>query len=223
MEKDVKFNASYESNSYVLIGKTIKLIFSCEKKVEWVSLNDDIATVENGIVFGKNKGNAIIKVKSDDFEYDFYVTVLSGEENDLIKALVKNHNSNLFFKKNFDGLKTYSVDIIESVNKILFNVPYVIDDTYLQQGKDKWEKSEFNEYLRSVEFITVHYTGNMSKGANAKRHAEYFVNQNQPTSIHYNTGNDGIYLTLDNGLYAVPVNNINSDYYDEITCIKERK
>jgi N-acetylmuramoyl-L-alanine amidase CwlA len=50
--------------------------------------------------------------------------------------------------------------------------------------------------MSSVEFITVHYTGNMSKGADAAANAAYFVEINS-VSIHYTTGNDGIYHCMD--------------------------
>ena len=56
--------------------------------------------------------------------------------------------------------------------------------------------------MTSIEFITVHYTGNMSSGADAEANAKYFVGDNA-VSIHYTTGNDGIYqaLTHDKGAW----------------------
>ena len=49
------------------------------------------------------------------------------------------------------------------------------------------------------EFITVHYTGNMAKGANAAANAGYFVQpvSENSTSIHYTTGNDGVFHCMD--------------------------
>ena len=86
------------------------------------------------------------------------------------------------------------------VNK-WFNDELVYNDTYLKDGNKKWEE-QCNEYMKSIEFITVHYTANINEGANANAHGKYFVNPNQPTSIHYNTGNDGVYLCLDNNKRA---------------------
>lgn len=200
MNKKIDFKASYETNSYVFVGEKINLNFICNYDIEWSSLDNNIATVKNGEVLGVCKGNTKIKVNvmNNNFEYLFNICVLSGDESDIVKEIVKCHNSNLLVKRDFDGLKAYNVNITESVNKILFNYKYEVNDHFLKRGNTKWESSEFNEYLRSVEFITVHYTGNFNKGANGKPHADYFTNENQPTSIHYITGNDGIYLTLDN-------------------------
>jgi hypothetical protein len=48
----------------------------------------------------------------------------------------------------------------------------------------------------SIEFITVHYTGNMAAGADAAANASYFAT-NGSTSIHYTTGNDGVFYCMD--------------------------
>jgi len=53
----------------------------------------------------------------------------------------------------------------------------------------------------------------------------YTISQTRPSSLP-NASNsekvDNFYITLDNGLYAIPVNDVENDYYDEITCVKER-
>ncbi len=119
---------------------------------------------------------------------------------EILQDLKKAHNQNVFIRKELliSDENGYPKDIIESVSKLLFNTELNINSNYLLRGNEKWKKSEFNEYLRSVEFITVHYTSNVHPNAGAEMHAGYFVNENQPTSIHYCTGNDGIYLCLDN-------------------------
>lgn len=53
--------------------------------------------------------------------------------------------------------------------------------------------------MSSIEFITVHYTAGFGTTANAKAHGAYFAQplSENATSIHYSTGNDGIYKGLD--------------------------
>jgi N-acetylmuramoyl-L-alanine amidase CwlA len=41
--------------------------------------------------------------------------------------------------------------------------------------------------MKSVKFVTVHYTGNMSSGENAAANANYMSNS-KDVSIHYTTG-----------------------------------
>ena len=52
--------------------------------------------------------------------------------------------------------------------------------------------------MSSIDFVTVHYTGNMAAGADAEANAGYFVGTGTDTSIHYTTGNDGVFHCLDN-------------------------
>ena len=52
----------------------------------------------------------------------------------------------------------------------------------------------------------------------------YKITDTAPTSLSNVTNNnalDNFYLTLNNGLYAIPYNDINNDYYDEITMETE--
>lgn len=200
-KRNNKFKALYKTNSFVFENEEIELlvISSEDKKFCWKSLNEEVASVDNGIVKGIKKGNVAIRVfpiNDEEDYYDFYVTVLSNNESEIVKDLVKYHNSNIMVKQNYQVGKAYQTNIIESVNKLLFE-PLVINNDYLQLGRIKWENSEVSEYMKSIEFITVHYTANFRDGANALAHANYFVNDSHNTSIHYNTGNDGVYHCLD--------------------------
>ncbi len=199
--KQNNFIALYKTNSYVFEGEEIELLISYSncKEFIWNSLDETVATVKNGIVKGIKKGNVAIRVfpiDNTDEYYDFYVTVLSNDEEDVVKDIVKNHNSNIMVKKDFQVGKAYKTNIIESVNKLLFE-PLVINEEYVPLGRVKWDKNPNKEYMKSIEFITVHYTANFRAGANALAHANYFVGDGHDTSIHYNTGNDGIYHCLD--------------------------
>lgn len=195
-----KYKASYETNSYVRIDENIKLNFiSDNKDIVWKSLNENIAIVKDGVVTGIAEGNTTIEVlENNNCLFAFGVTVIKDENDKIIETLLKNHNSNINVKKDLfiNGNKPYNYDVVESVNKILFS-PLIINKDYLSLGNKKWEKN-CGEIMKSIEFITIHYTANNNETANALAHAKYFTNDEQPTLIHYNTGNDGIYMCLDN-------------------------
>ena len=200
------FKASYETNSFVFVNEEIKLNIEYEdcEKFTWESLNEDIAIVNDGVVKGINEGNVVIRVFPIDntsIYYDFGVTVLNNNISEIIKDLLKAHNSNILLKKDFNVCNAYKTNIIESVSKYLFE-DLNINNDYLPLGKKKWENSEVSEYMKSIEFITVHYTANFRSGANALAHANYFVSDTHNTSIHYNTGNDGVYHCLEDNIRA---------------------
>ena len=80
------------------------------------------------------------------------------------------------------------------------NKDLVIDESLVNKEVESATGDYFNT-MTSIEFITVHYTGNMSSGADSKANANYFVGDNS-VSIHYTTGNDGIYHCLPNNMGA---------------------
>ena len=70
--------------------------------------------------------------------------------------------------------------------------PLVIDEQFKAAGD-----ATGNYYVNEgIEFVTVHYTGNMAPGSTAKANANYFVQATSGVSIHYVTGNDGVYSCL---------------------------
>jgi N-acetylmuramoyl-L-alanine amidase CwlA len=91
------------------------------------------------------------------------------------------------------------MDILGSVSKLLYNEALTIDMTYNKATNDKYGSELQNRLLDSVEFITVHYTGSMNSGDTAEAMAKYFAKplSSVKTSIHYTTGNDGIYRGMD--------------------------
>ena len=148
--KQNNFKALYKTNSYVFEGEEIELLISYSncKEFIWNSLDETVATVKNGIVKGIKKGNVAIRVfpiDNTDEYYDFYVTVLSNDEEDVVKDIVKNHNSNIMVKKDFQVGKAYKTNIIEGVNKLLFE-PLVINEEYVRLGRVKWDKNPNKEY-----------------------------------------------------------------------------
>ena len=205
------FDVSYETNSYVTVGETIKLNAKYLSKditpnLIWESKDTSVATVENGVVKGVKKGTTYITVKETNTNdtFDFGVTVLSGEESAALKFIASTNNANIFTRYELligdgDNANDYHRDIYGSVNKILFNDPLTIDTSY---EKAAMSDTHHGGVKTSTEFITVHYTGNMSKGATAKANANYMCQSSSAVSIHYVTGNDGIFHCLDDNYVA---------------------
>ena len=204
------FNVSYETNSYVLVNEKIKLNAEYNTRLgekvnlKWQSLDSQIASVSDGEVTGLKAGFTKIRVslENDANKYfDFGVTVYDNNTSDVVKYLLKSNNSNVFTRYNLgigSGTPSYYKDIIASVSKILFNYDYKVKTDY--EAAQAKVSSNHGETKPSTEFICVHYTGNMAKGATAKANAEYFATGGNGTSIHYVTGNDGIYHCLDDDL-----------------------
>ena len=201
------FDVSYETESYVAIGKEIKLLAEYNKRdgsngtIVWESLNSDIATVNSGVVTGVKEGLATIRAKvTESVYFDFVVTVLPTTVSAALQNAIDEHQSNIFIRYDLGigaGTPVYFKDVIGSVSNIFYNYEYNVDTQYLAGGN---ASSAHGGQRESTEFITVHYTGNMAKGANAKANANYFANQSTNASIHYCTGNDGIFQALDKDL-----------------------
>jgi len=191
------FDVSYDTNSYVDINKEIKLNAAYitrngkVQKVNWTSLDENVATVSNGIVKGITDGVATIRatvVGDETKTFDFVVTVLSSDMSEAMKYVVDNHYSNAFTRYNLGigaGTPVYYYDVVWSANNILFNDDLVINRKYYDKLP---EGTKNNGKMSSVEFVTVHYTGNMVSTADADNNCDYFNNLEYQASIHYVTG-----------------------------------
>ena len=196
-------NGEYATSSYVVVNETIALnasIVNGTGEIEWSSLNPDIATVENGIVTGVKAGTATIvasKVGNPDIKLEFVVIVLAADETGVVKFVMEQNNANIFLRSQLGigaGGYAYYADILSSVSKLLFEA-YEINKKYYTETPTKSNHSGVRQ--GALEFITVHYTGNMAAGSTASANANYFVNQSNDSSIHYVTGNDGIFYCYD--------------------------
>lgn len=202
------FDISYETESYTTVGKSIILnsayydINGNKKDVTWESLTPDIATVDGkGKVTAIATGLAKIRSKYDNDHYiDFVVTVLEDNLSDELNFVLENHNSNALTVYNLgigDGNPAYYYDLVGSVSDILFD-PLKIDRTYY----DKLASGTKNYgTMTSVEFICVHYTGNMAKGADADNNCDYFNNLEYQASIHFVTGRSNLYTSYNEDEY----------------------
>ncbi|MDL2292872.1 InlB B-repeat-containing protein [Acholeplasma sp. OttesenSCG-928-E16] len=199
------FELSYETDSYVLVDGKIDLNAKyfrrdgSEGTLAWSSLNPTIASVDaNGKVTGLATGVAFIRVMADDdaeLYKDFAVTVINAAMSGAVKEILAAHQSNVLIKYDFGvgaGVPVYYADIYGSVSNLLFE-DFSKDTTYLAKGN---AKDNHGGEMTSIEFITIHYTGNMNAGANAASNAGYFVD-NASVSIHYTVGNDGVFHCLD--------------------------
>lgn len=189
------FDAQYLTESYTTVGSDISIRCSyvdCENKshaVTWTSLTPDIATVDiGGTVHPLKAGLAAIRASYDEKHcLDFPVTVLGENVSDAMAFILKNHNSNALTVYNLgigDGTPAYYYDVVGSVNNLLFD-DLKIDRQYygkLSSGQNNYGPMD------SIEFVCVHYTGNMNKGADADNNASYFANPASGVSIHYVTG-----------------------------------
>ena len=202
------FKISYETVSYVKVGGSIKLNASYIKRdgsateLEWSSVTPEIATVdENGKVTAVKEGLATIRVSAKgnaDIKQDFVVTVLPATLSKELQEVVDAHESNAFIRWDLGigaGGPAYYRDIYGSVSKVLYNDALVIDTKHkaTQDGISTNHGAE----MSAIDFITVHYTGNMSPKADANANASYFAGGGGGTSIHYVTGNDGVFYCLD--------------------------
>ena len=203
-----KFEVSYETNSYVTVGEEIKLNAKYinennnELALSWKSLNTDIATVDTeGKVTGVKAGLATIRASvfnDENIYFDFPVTVVDKNISGVMQLVLDAHESNVFTRYNLNIGGTYNTDIIGSVSKILYTEGFEVNRTW--EATQAKLSSNHGGTKTSTEFITVHYTGNMSPGADGNANARYFAQGGSNTSIHYTTGNDGIYHILDDSL-----------------------
>ncbi|MCM1513895.1 MAG: InlB B-repeat-containing protein [Anaeroplasma bactoclasticum] len=206
------FDIAYETVSYVKVANSVKLLAEYIKRdgspveLVWSSLTPEIATVNDGVVTGVSKGLAKIRVALKDnaeVYQDFVVTVLDGAISAALQEVLDAHNSNVFIRYELGigaGKPAYYRDIVGSVSNLLYNDALVIDRQF--EAVQAGISSNHGGTKSSTEFITVHYTGNMAVGSTAKANANYFSNGGGGTSIHYVTGNDGVYSSLDDKLIA---------------------
>ncbi len=205
IEVQMESSTAYVGEQITIVPSFVGKNGSNEGAFSYQSLNEGVATVDaSGIVTGVSAGNAEILIKEENTGTTLVVgvTILDNEISSILELLLNAHEDNVFVRNNLPvgaGTPAYYTDVIGSVNKILFNNPLEVNTSKVSTGDGTG-----NYYtLRDVEFITVHYTGNMSAGADALANANYFVTKDAGVSIHYTTGNDGVYqcLSLNKGAW----------------------
>jgi len=203
-----KFNVQYKTNSYLYVGEKIDLETSYMndenvlEAITYQSLNEDVVLVNQmGEVVGLKEGVAKIRVSllnHKEVYFDYGVTVLTEAQKNIMDLALQNHNSNIFLRRDLRIGGVYDYDVIGSTNKILFTEPLTINHD-LEENQKACDSNHGGKKT-STEFICVHYTGNMRDGADARANATYFSKGGYCTSIHYTTGNDGVFHVLDDDL-----------------------
>ena len=217
-EKDVVFDltvytddiidGAYYTNSYVEKDDSIQLLAEVVRKdgtkaaVKWSSLTPEIATVdENGVVTALKAGTAKIVATDPNNEtltLEFVVTVFDEMPEGILDLALRANESNTFKRYDLNIGGAYSMDILGSVSKLLTNSALVKDTKYYEKAN---QTTATYGKMESIEWVTVHYTGNMASGATSAANANYFANSSD-VSIHYTTGNDGVYYCLDESMGA---------------------
>lgn len=201
---DSRIELYHENEQIVEPGKTINLVTETfmiaknidKNKLTWESENDNIATVENGVVTGVSDGFTLIKVKLTDYpkiNTTIGVTVMSGlnELDDILQYFIDNAIDTIIAKNIVvTGYQfVYQHRLLSSVTNYLFENFVVNNDVYpIPSTNSNRPGVVYPKY-----YITVHDTASSASSATAKAHAQYVLDGGGGTSWHYSVGNDGIY------------------------------
>ncbi len=204
-----KVEIMFNTKSYLSCGETIKIDFQCygvdKDKLVWTSSNENIAFVnENGEVTGLSQGMVEIYVSiiGTDIKDSVILNVYNNtkEMDEVAQYILSIMNSYSYSVTAANSCANYAVSnpylysIYRGATKYLFEDLIIDTETYSRNGTAPLINNK-------VEYITIHDTWGMNK--NAKQLAAYF--QKDITSVHYTTGNDGIFQIIrltDKGAHA---------------------
>ena len=200
---------TYQEESYMKVNGNLVILADTAKKdpntvLVWESSDPSVATVVDGVVTGIKPGNAHISATIQGTEYamSLGITVLPETISEGLQFILDSHNTEAFTKRRLpigSGTPNYYYNVMGSVSDILFS-NLRINEMFLENGNKSGDYYLRDYYKASVEFITVHYTANFTSGA--YNNANYFASGDGDVSIHYVTGNDGVYHCLDDKLYG---------------------
>lgn len=194
----------HESVQVIEPNKTLKLLTETfllpanvdKNKLTWESENENIATVENGIVTGISDGCVLIKVSLTDrpnINTTIGVTIMSGleEMDEILKYFVENSIETIIAKNIVvTGYQfTYQYRLLSSVTNYLYE-PFVINNEYYPITNQYGNRPGI---IYPKYYITVHDTASSASSATARAHAKYVSEGGGNTSWHYSSGNDGIF------------------------------
>ena len=187
----------FETTPYVYLNETIKVIgitkgyqSSQSNEIIWSVDNESIATISSdGTIKGISEGSVIIKAQIKGTEVITSTTVFVQQKKeditDVEKFILSILNTKVFSTLAVaydDAQIPYYYQINRGVSAFLFE-DLVIDKSYMRTDRP--------DLSTKVEYITIHDTGNFNKGAGAKANIQYF--QTADTSIHFTSGNDGVF------------------------------
>ena len=177
------------------VGKSLTIEATVEGEANgdliFMSSDDTIATIDdNGCITAKKAGTAVISAKIEGTNVSNSLTINvkdSASLDEVTKYVMSIMNATAIttgaYDYDDDG-KEYFYQMSRGASAFLFE-DLAINNTYARTfGSD-------HDFVDGVHYICIHDTGNMRAGATAKANAEYFMTAD--TSIHYVTGNDGVY------------------------------
>ena len=195
-------DGSFETSSIMKAGDHQTLNarkYNFNDNLVWESSDESIALVVDGFVTAVAPGFVTITAKSENdanIKFEYGVTV--SAENEMFTVIETAHNTDSFVRRNLNVAYAYLTDVILSASDLLFNEEYEINREY--EAKQATVSSNHGGTRPSTEFICVHYTAGYNRGSTARANASYFANGGSTSSIHYTTGNDGIFHILDDSL-----------------------
>ena len=202
-------------SSVLEIGASVQLEATVEGNAKgaltYISSNEAVATVDDtGKVTALAAGTAVITAKVGTSETQNQITITvkdSATLDDVTKFVmsIMKVEANTSGAYDYDDYgNEYFYQINRGASWFLFE-DLNIKDTY----KRKYD--EDRTLKDGVKYICIHDTGNMSKGATAAANAQYFMTAD--TSIHFVTGNDGVFAGVDTSQRAAHAGDGTDRYY----------
>ena len=181
------------------IGGTVQLEATVEGDAKgnltFESSDATVASVdENGKVTALKAGKAVISasIPGTTTKTSITINVKDGatldEVTKYVMSIMRTEAFTSYAADYDDYNKAYYYQISRGASWFLFE-DLSISNTYRRTF------SEDRTFRDGVKYICIHDTGNMSKGATAAANAQYFMTAD--SSIHFVTGNDGIFAGVD--------------------------
>ena len=194
-----RINIASNGSSALEVGGNVQLEATVEGNakgnLEFSSSDATVASVdETGKVTALKAGTAVItaQINGTSTKTQITITVKDSATLDEVTKYVMSimrlqaFTSGAYDYDDYD--KQYFYQINRGASWFLFE-DLNISNTY------KRTFSEDRTFRDGVKYICIHDTGNMAKGATAAANAQYFMTAD--TSIHFVTGNDGIFAGVD--------------------------
>ena len=164
-----------ESNGNLLFTSSDASVATIDDNGKVKALKAGVTTITASIEGTQNKTTLTINVKDSATLDEVTKYVMSIMNAQIQTSLAADYD---------DNGKEYLYQMTRGASSFLFE-DLTINNTYAREfGDDR-------KFKDGVHYICIHDTGNMSKGATAAANASYF--KTADTSIHFVTGNDGVY------------------------------
>ena len=202
VKTDPFIDIDFASTNALLVGEKTKItakLYGTTGNIKYTVKDPSVAKIENGEIVALAKGYTQITAYlegNDKVSLTFGVTV--NEKDSIFETISKGHNEEAYIRRELPVGSSYKTDVYCSVSDLLFNFKYDVNTAYEENQRNV--SSNHGGTRTSTEFICVHYTAGFAAGSTAEANASYFSRGGADTSIHYTTGNDGIFHILDDSL-----------------------